>query len=96
MRPLSYEDPIKGIIPKFHHSDPLIPTFHNCIRCLRQYKILYPYRVCDPINRDFCDECISELSYEKRQDFLMEMEDKQNISTGTLTPVSDGTFPLYP
>lgn len=48
------------------------PTFRNCIRCLRQYKLTVPYDECVPENRDFCDDCLMDLSYEERQNFAQE------------------------
>lgn len=72
------------------------PTFYNCIRCLRQYKLTIPYDECVPINRDFCDECISDLPYEERAELALELNPPIPLEPMEKPPLETEGYPLLP
>lgn len=58
---------------KLDPTAPVKPTYRNCVRCLTQYKLFTPYDECQKIVRDFCDNCIGDLTFEQMEIFAEEM-----------------------
>lgn len=69
---------------KMSEEKPARPQYRNCIRCLTQYKITTAYDDCQRIVRDFCDNCIGDLTYEQMEDFAMEIPPTEITSSGEI------------
>lgn len=70
------------------------PQYRNCIRCLTQYKLTTSYDQCQKVVRDFCDECISNLTVEQMEIFAEEMNPEVKISIGEKNPLEGIPFPM--
>jgi hypothetical protein len=66
---------------------PVKPTYHNCKRCLGQYKLNVPYDEANHPSRDLCDNCIIDMSPEEYRTFGLTiiagapLETKGTVST---------------
>ena len=79
---------------KVDPDDPHKPTFHYCIRCLRQFKLSVPYVEAVPINRDFCDDCITDMPYEEREKFALEAHPPMGDVPMEFSALVDEVLPL--